>query len=184
MSLLIVTAILTSLKPLISYIFIGQLDTVLPVYFPGINEQEIIGYTVLALFHVFLLFIFAVGTAGCDLGLMTFVVHCYAMSHLYQNSVNDLNGLIKRNKQNASDKDKDIRASLDNLIMMHNDFIKCLKLNVSIIICHLGYIFSRYTGTLKTIYSDMCLVQISMANTIMIVLLYVILLVTRVNLKC
>lgn len=129
MILLITTATLTSIKPCILYILTGELDPILPTHFPGINEQEAIGYTILAVFHLYIMFVFAVGTAGVDLSLMTFVIHTYTMSNIFKNAVNDLNGLIGLKARN-----NDIRSSLNNLILMHNDFIKLPKLGISLII--------------------------------------------------
>lgn len=158
MFLLITTAILTSIRPCISYILIGELDNIMPTHFPGINDKEITGYVIVAVFHLYILFIFVIGTAGSDLGLMTFVVHSYAMADIFQNAVNELNGLIRSKKINTSDENMHpsdtrtismpisntnfeanskslhlrvrISASLQNLIWMHYDFIKSMKPNL------------------------------------------------------
>lgn len=128
MVLLSTTAILTCLKPCISYLLTGELDTILPTKFPGINEQKIVGYSCLAVFHTYLSSVFVMGTAGADLGLMTLVVHSYTMSHIFRNAVNEFNALVAKNQRNTNT--KNIHASLKNLILMHIDFIKLLKLIV------------------------------------------------------
>lgn len=161
MLLLITTAILTSIRPCISYILIGELDPIMPTHFPGINDLEITGYIILAVFHLYIMFVFVIGTGGADLGLMTFVIHSFSMSVIFQNAVTELNGLLKfreintfnksilasasrmitmstRNKSfevanNKHRRDR-IHASLQNLILMHYDFIKLTKINVFVII--------------------------------------------------
>lgn len=120
MTLLISTAILTSLRPCITYFLFGEVEIILPTTLPGINVHEAVGYTCLAVFHVYLLAIFVMGNAGADLGLMTLVLHTYAMSHIFQNAVNEFNSLVARTKRN----NKLIHASLNNLILMHIDYIK------------------------------------------------------------
>lgn len=125
MLLLVTTATLVLVKPRISYVRNGILDPILPTHFPGINEGGVTGYTILSLYHMYIVFVFVIGTAGCDLFLMTLVVHCYTMSQIFLNFVNEFNALIqtpKRNKSNA-----DVCIFLENLILMHNDFIKLPK---------------------------------------------------------
>lgn len=122
MILLIATATLTCLKPCISYVLIGKVEPIMPTYFPFIDEQELIGYTCLAVFHLYIMFIFVIGTAASDLALMTLVIHTYTMSNIFQNAVNEFNGLGAITKRN----NKHIHASLNNLILMHIDYIKWL----------------------------------------------------------
>lgn len=120
MVLLISTAALTCLKPCISYVLMGNVEPLLPTHFPLIDEHDIIGYACLAVFHLYIIFAFVVGTAASDLALMTLVIHVYSMSHIFQNAVNEFNGLVARTKRN----NQLIHGSLNNLILMHNDYIK------------------------------------------------------------
>lgn len=130
MALLITTAILTCIRPGISYVFNGKVEPVIPTHFPLLNEYETAGYACLAVFHLYLMFVFVLGTAGCDLGLSTFVIHAYTMSHLFRNAVNEFNVLAVNKKRDKRPKDiMAIRSSLNNLISMHADFIKSLHLN-------------------------------------------------------
>ncbi|KAJ6634760.1 hypothetical protein Bhyg_13339 [Pseudolycoriella hygida] len=158
MVILSTTAILTCIRPAITFASSGQLEPILPTIFPGINEQEIFGFTCLYIFHFYIMALFVMGTAGIDLGLMALVIHSHTMSHIFQNAVTDLNALAKKNNRKSDTKEKEVRAYLNNLIAMHIDFIK-------------------YTKLVKHISNEVCLVQISMANTTMVVLVYVILLV-------
>lgn len=128
MVLLITTAILTCIKPCISYIFIGTVEPIIPSHFPGINEHEIMGYACLAVFHVYIMFVFVIGTAASDLGLNTIVIHSFAMSHLFQNAVNEFNVLSNKDKRHIDN--MAVRASLNNLIAMHTDFIKLFYLHL------------------------------------------------------
>ncbi|XP_037034192.1 putative odorant receptor 83c [Bradysia coprophila] len=156
MVLLLTTAILALLRPGFSYIVFGKLDPILPTYLPGVDEEETYGYVMLATLHTYIAFIFVTGTAGCDLLLMTQVIHLYTMTHIFRNAVDEFNALIERNTGRTSR--KKTRQFLRNLILMHIDY-------------------ARFTKILKEVYSGICLIQITMSNTIMIVLLYVILMV-------
>lgn len=124
MALLIMTAVLTCIRPCISYILTGKIENIIPAHFPGIDEENIKGYAFVSLFHVYLMFVFVIGTGASDLGLMTIVIHTYTMSHIFQNAVNEFNALADINKRHTDY--KAIRASLNNLISMHNDFLKLL----------------------------------------------------------
>lgn len=175
MVLLSTTSILTCIRPCISYYLTGELDTILPTNFPGIDEKQIIGYTCLAVFHVYIMLVFVMGTAGADLGLMTLVIQSYTMSHIFQNAVNEFNALVGEKTRNKNN--EEIGASLKNVILMHIDFIKLTKIEINFYRHNEMCNCFRYTRILKTIYNEMCLIQITMANTIMIVLVYVILMV-------
>nr|QGW45413.1 odorant receptor 40 [Bradysia odoriphaga] len=153
-SFLIATAILTVLKPSITYLLIGIVEPVIPTYIPMLNENEFSGYVALAAFHTYLLFVFVIGTAAIDFGLMVFVLQSYTLSAIFRNAVDNFNSLVGKNEQDANT--IEVRASLRNLILMHMDFV-------------------NFTKTLKLTYHEICLVEITMANAIMIVLLYVIL---------
>lgn len=122
MVLLITTAILTCIRPCISYVFFGKVELIVPIYFPGIDETEIAGYSSIAALHVYILFIFVIGTAATDLGLMTVTIHSYTMAQLFRNAVNDFNSMVGNGKRNVDT--KFIQAALNNLIAMHIDFIK------------------------------------------------------------
>lgn len=124
LALLITTATLVVVKPCISYVAFGVLDPILPTHFPGINEDDIIGYTILALYHVHIVFVFVIGTAGCDLFLMVLVVHCYTMTNIFQNAVNEFNALIEKHKRHTPN--EELCLFLKNVILMHNDFIRFL----------------------------------------------------------
>ncbi len=121
-ALLIATAILTCIKPAISYLLMGKLEPIIPSYIPGINEEEPTGYACTAVFHFYILFVFVIGTAATDLGLMALVIHSYTMSHIFRNAVNEFNSLVAKNEGNTNT--GHIRASLNNLILMHIEFIK------------------------------------------------------------
>ncbi|XP_037039116.1 putative odorant receptor 83c [Bradysia coprophila] len=153
-SFLIATAILTALKPLITYCLIGKVETIIPTYFPALNEHETTGYICYAVFHTYLMFAFAVGTAGTDFGLRVLVLQSYTLSQIFRNAVDEFNSLVARNERDANT--IDVRTSLRNLILMHIDFV-------------------NFTKTVKVAYHEICFIQITMANTIMIVLVYVIL---------
>ncbi|XP_037031708.1 putative odorant receptor 83c [Bradysia coprophila] len=153
-SFLIVTAILTVLKPSITYLLIGKVEPILPTYIPMLNDKELTGYMCLAVFQAYIMFVFVIGTAATDFGLMVLVLQSYTLSQIFRNEVDDFNSLVAKNERNTNT--IDVRASLRNLILMHMDFV-------------------NFTKTLKLAYHEICLVQITMANTIMIVLLYVIL---------
>lgn len=128
MVLLIATAMLTCIKPCISYVFTGKVEPIMPCYFPGINELEITDYACLAVFHIYILFVFVIGTAASDLGLNTIVIHTFVMSHLFRNAVNEFNVLINKDKRHINN--MAVRASLNNLIAMHTDFIKLFYLQL------------------------------------------------------
>lgn len=126
MILLVTTATLVLVKPCMSLIAFGVripvLEPILPTHFPLINEEEIIGYSILALYHTFIVYVFVIGTAGCDLFLMTLVVHGYTMSRIFHNAVVEFNDLIENRERDASS--EELRMFLKNMILMHNDFIK------------------------------------------------------------
>nr|QGW45406.1 odorant receptor 33 [Bradysia odoriphaga] len=156
MVLLLTTGTLILLKPGFCYVVFGKLDPILPTYFPGVSEEKVYGYVILATLHTYIVFIFVTGTAGSDLFLMTQVIHSYSMTLIFRNAKDEFNSLIKRNTGRTST--KETRQFLRNLILMHIDY-------------------ARFTKILKDVYSEICLIQITMSNTIMIVLLYVILMV-------
>lgn len=131
MCLLITTAILTVIRPYVSYILFGKVEPMLPTHLPGINEENAVGYAALLIFHFYVVFLFVGGTAASDLSLMNFVIHCHTMSKLFKNAVYDFNILVKNNKPNTPN--KDIHASLRNLILMHADLIKLLNSNITAI---------------------------------------------------
>lgn len=157
-ALFLSTALLVLSKPVISYLAYGYAEPILPVYFPGLNEEEFSDYMILALFHASICYLFVLGTAGCDLLLLTLVVHSYTMAHIVGNAVDEFNAMIRTHHFRETRGSKESRLALRNLILMHKDFI-------------------WYTKAVKTCYNEMCLIQITTANVIMILLLYVILMV-------
>lgn len=122
MALLIITASLAVVRPCLSLIAFGTVETILPTHFQGINEEELVDYAILALYHTYICFAFVIGTAGCDLLLMVLVVHCYTMSKIFQNAIDEFNVLIKKHQRNTSN--EELRLFLKNVILMHNDFVK------------------------------------------------------------
>lgn len=107
------------------------METIIPSYFPLLNEHETFGYACLAVFHTYLMFAFVVGTAGCDFGLMVLVIQSYTLSQIFRNAVDEFNWLVAKNERNANT--ADVRASLRNLILMHIDFVKLREGKVSVL---------------------------------------------------
>lgn len=129
MILLLMTSILVLVKPCITYIVFEKLEPILPTYFPGVDVEEAYGYAMLAFLHTYIVFIFCAGTAGCDLFLMTQVIHAYTMAHIYRNSVNEFNAIIERKTRRTNE--EEMRPFLRNLILMHIDYARLL--------CHLSF---------------------------------------------
>lgn len=84
----------------------------------GINEQTDIGYVLLYIYHLCMLFLAGVGTCSVDLLLIMFVIHMCPLVELYHNMFEVLNEAVKDPVGRES---KQMIAFFNNIIIMHSE---------------------------------------------------------------
>lgn len=87
-------------------------------YIFGIDEKTDIGYVILYVYHLIMLFLAGVGTCSVDLLLIMFVVHMCPLVELLFNMFEILNEAVKDPIARESEK---LVKFFENIIVMHSD---------------------------------------------------------------
>lgn len=90
-------------------------------YLPFVDSTSDVGYFVLYVYHLLLLFLAATGTTAVDVLLTLFVLHLWPMSEIIQNMSDSLNEcVLDRRNRNSPEMDRFFR----NFILVHKEYCR------------------------------------------------------------
>lgn len=103
--------------PFCMYFLKGEIVTLIPTYFPGIDENTTNGYIILSCYHILLLFLSFVGISCSDLLFTMLIANTPIMSNMIELEVEQLNDILTSPKMDTLL----MKSTFRNLLLMHRE---------------------------------------------------------------
>lgn len=113
--LIVVTCLTFAVVPILTYLFTGRIEPILPLVIPFIRNDTIVGYMVQTIYQLILLFVGICLMAAPDVFLVTMTMQYWPMTQILDRSVRDLNKTNKETNRNSTW----LRMSFRNIVLMH-----------------------------------------------------------------
>lgn len=117
--IVVTTLILFTATPILYFLFIGQLDPILPVFLPFVDHSNVWGFFLLFAYHFLLLLVTALGIISADLLMGIMYLHVVIMVRLFELRISQLNDVLARYPRSRSS--VEVHKCLGNIIRLHQD---------------------------------------------------------------
>lgn len=105
------------LYPIYMYLFDGEIVTLIPTYFPGINEKSYSGFIILSCYQILLIFLAFIAASACDFLFTMLIVNVPVMAILIEMEVEQLNDILTSQKVD----EPLAKSKFRNILLMHRE---------------------------------------------------------------
>lgn len=113
------TAILMLFFPIVYYWLTGDVELIVPIFVPWIDETTILGFIQLQMVHIFWWACGTLGLVGSDLSCIMFALYTWPLTNLFNDHLDKLNKSLIQNPKWANT--REMRLYVRNLALLHQE---------------------------------------------------------------
>lgn len=107
--------------PLVWYLLAGEIEPMLPILFPFIDETTVKGYCLCTVIHIFWVFMAALGFLLTDVSYAILTLYSWPLVDIMSDHLEGLNVALRTDRKLGET--KEMKEYLRNIVRMHYDIM-------------------------------------------------------------
>lgn len=109
------------IDPIYSYIFLDKMVPIFGIFFPYIDENTTVGYSILTAIQLVYMVLAVIATACTDFMFIMIIVNIPTLSSIFADEVEELNEALKAEAEEKEIDEAQVKGKFYNILFMHRE---------------------------------------------------------------